>query len=99
MTNQYREEELCEACGVSAEMGFTIKEGDEVAQVSLFSESWQDLSAEMDKYIELAKSVNPNVSIELSELTAETKEYHANLKFEVSAEKIIFDLKSRSLSR
>ncbi len=43
MTNQcYVEDEVCEACGVAGEMGFIIKEGDEVAEVTIFATE-QDL--------------------------------------------------------
>lgn len=91
--------ELCEACGCSAEVGFIIKEGDEVAEVSLFAESKQELELELNKYISLAKTVNSNVHYEVSALTEETKDLHARFKFDVSAEKLIFELKCRTLSR
>ncbi|ORT50950.1 hypothetical protein ST37_06015 [Vibrio sp. qd031] len=99
MTEQYQDAELCEACGCSAEVGFMIKEGDEVSQVSLFSGSAETLKAEFDKYLALAKSINQNVQFEASNIDADTTEMHVNFKFEVTAEKLIFDLKSRTLSR
>ncbi len=93
------ENEPCEACGCSAEVGFIIKEGDEVAEVSLFGESKAELESEFEKYASLARSVNQKVELEISTLTDDSKELHARIKFEVSAEKLIFELKSRSISR
>lgn len=93
------ENELCEACGCSAEVGFIIKEGDEVAEVSLFAESKSELEQEIQKYISLAKEVNSAAEYDISALTEESKELHARFKFDVSAEKLIFELKCRSLSR
>lgn len=95
---QQEESQLCEACGCSAEVGFIIKEGDEVAEVSLFAESKQQLEQAFEQYVSLAKSVNSDVQFEVSALTEESKELHARFRFEVSAEKLIFELKSRSIS-
>ncbi len=98
-TDYKTENELCDACGVAAEMGFVIGEGDEIAEVSLFSDSKASLEQELSKYIELAKQVCRNVEYEVTPLDESSKELHARFKFEVSAEKLIFELKSRSLSR
>ncbi|PWI32294.1 hypothetical protein DI392_16620 [Vibrio albus] len=91
------ENEVCEACGCSAEMGFIIKEGDDVAEVSLFGENKSQLEAELQNYVVLAKEVNSNVEFEVNPLADDAKELHARFKFEVSAEKLIFELKTRSL--
>ncbi|WED24334.1 DUF406 family protein [Vibrio sp. JC009] len=93
------ENEICEACGVSAEMGFIIKEGDDVAEVSLFAESKEALLAEFAKYEALAKEVNSDAQIEVGALDDDAKELHARIKFDVSAEKLIYELKTRSLAR
>ena len=45
------ENEICEACGVSAEMGYVIGAGDEVAEVSLFGDSKELLEKEFAKYV------------------------------------------------
>lgn len=99
MSNTYEEPTVCDACGVAGEMGFIIKEGDDVAEVQLFGESQAQLQAEIQKYIDLAKSVSEKVEFEVSELGEESKELTARFKFEVSAEKLIFELKTRSLGR
>lgn len=99
MSNTYKDEEVCEACGVSGEMGFIIKEGDDVAEVQLFSDSKAQLELEIQKYVDLAKSVSSEVQCDIAPLADDAKELHARFKFEVSAEKLIFELKTRTLSR
>jgi len=92
-------EQVCEACGCAGEMGFIIKEGDDVAEVTIFATGKALLEAELNKYIELAKQVCTAVEYEVSPFTEESTELTARFKFEVSAEKLIFELKTRSLSR
>ncbi|CAM2900751.1 YfcZ/YiiS family protein [Vibrio rarus] len=99
MSRVIKEPEVCEACGVAGEMGFIINEGDEVSEVSLFSSTKEAVEAEFEKYVELAKTVNSAVEHSFEIVENEQFELHAKLKFEVSAEKLIFDLKSRTLSR
>jgi uncharacterized protein YfcZ (UPF0381/DUF406 family) len=99
MSNTYEEPTVCDACGVSGEMGFIIKEGDDVAEVQLFGHSTAQLQTEIQNYIDLAKTVSKNVEFEVSELDEDSKELTARFKFEVSAEKLIFELKTRSLRR
>ncbi|MCL9773878.1 YfcZ/YiiS family protein [Vibrio methylphosphonaticus] len=99
MSNTYKEEAVCDACGVSGEMGFIIKEGDDVAEVQLFAESKALLEQEIQKYIDLAQSVSKEVQYDISALEEDSTELQARFKFEVSAEKLIFELKTRSISR
>ncbi|GAM68095.1 hypothetical protein JCM19236_2250 [Vibrio sp. JCM 19236] len=54
MSQQYKEPEVCEACGVAGEMGFVINEGNEVSEVSLFASSKEAVEAEFEKYLALA---------------------------------------------
>ncbi|MEF1231482.1 DUF406 family protein, partial [Vibrio fortis] len=49
--------------------------------------------------IDLAKQVSSSVEFESTELTEESNELRTRFKFEVSAEKIIFELKTRSIAR
>lgn len=93
---------VCEACGCAGEMGFIIKEGDEIAEVSIFAANKTLLDAELTKYIELAKQISTEISYNVEYQGAsseEVTELKAYFKFEVSAEKLIFELKSRSLNR
>ncbi|ASU23851.1 hypothetical protein CCZ37_14800 [Vibrio qinghaiensis] len=91
--------QVCEACGCAGEIGFIIKEGDEVAEVMVMAPNKAQLAAEFEKYLALAKQVSDNVEFEVSPLDDNSTELHARFKFEVSAEKLIFELKSRSLAR
>lgn len=97
MTNETQEYQTCEACGVSAEMGFIIKEGDDVAEVKIFGGNKAALESELDKYLALAKEVNANFKHEVSPLSEESTELTARIQFECSAEKLIYELKTRSL--
>jgi uncharacterized protein YfcZ (UPF0381/DUF406 family) len=99
MNNEEQEFQPCDACGVSAEVGFIIKEGDDVAEVSIFAQSKVALENEFNNYLALAKEVNDNFEYQTSELTEESTELTARIKFECSAEKLIFELKSRSLAK
>ncbi|MGF1875264.1 YfcZ/YiiS family protein [Photobacterium frigidiphilum] len=99
MNNEEQEFQPCDACGVSAEVGFIIKEGDDVAEVSIFAQSKVALENELNNYLALAKEVNANFEYQASELTEESTELTARIKFECSAEKLIFELKSRSLAK
>ena len=90
MTARVEENTVCEACGCAGEMGFIIKEGDDVAEVSIFADSKAALEAELQLYVNLAKSVNNDMEFEVSPLTDESKELNARFKFDVSAEKLIF---------
>ena len=91
--------QVCEACGCAGEIGFIIKEGDEVAEVMVMAPNKIQLEAEFEKYLALAQQVSGNVEYEASPIDENSTELHARFKFEVSAEKLIFELKSRSLAR
>lgn len=95
----YVENEVCEACGCAGEVGYIIKEGDETAEVIIKANTKAQFEGVLAQYVELAKQVNANVTYEVDPITDSTKELHARFKFDVSAEKIIFELKSRSLAR
>ncbi|KMV30079.1 hypothetical protein AB733_14265 [Photobacterium swingsii] len=93
------EYQACEACGVSAEMGFVIKENDDVAEVKIFANGKTALLAEFSNYLALAKEVNTNFKHETTPLSEESQELTARIEFECSAEKLIFELRSRSLAK
>ncbi|MCE0495334.1 YfcZ/YiiS family protein [Vibrio salinus] len=95
----YVENDVCEACGCAGEMGYVIKEGDDVAEVTITGKDKAALEQEFERYLSLAKQVNPAVQFEKSPVNDDATELTANFTFEVSAEKLIFELKSRSLAR
>lgn len=92
--------QVCDACGVTAEMGFVISEGDDTAEVIIFASNPEDAIAEFQSYALLAKEVNANV---IHDFNADVEfafdPLKANFKFECSAEKLIFELRSRSLAK
>lgn len=94
------ENQVCDACGVTAEMGYIILEGDDVAEISIFAQDKSVALAEFQQYLHLAKQVNKNVVHDLDENTAfSLNPLTVKLKFECSAEKLIFELRSRSLAK
>ncbi|AZL86727.1 MULTISPECIES: YfcZ/YiiS family protein [Aliivibrio] len=98
MSSDVEQNVPCDACGCSAEMGFIIKEGDDVAEVSIFADNKSQLNAEFANYLTLAKEVCAEVKTDI-EITENEKELHARLQFSCSAEKLIYELKTRSLRR
>lgn len=60
------ENEVCEACGCAGEIGFIIREGDDVAEVSLFGSDKAHLEGKLAEYISLAKQVCANVEYEVA---------------------------------
>ncbi len=92
------EYQVCDACGVTAEMGFVISEGDDVAEVAIFANSKEMALAEFQRYLTLAQTVNEKVIHDLNEAHDFALEpLNIKFKFECSAEKLIFELKSRSI--
>lgn len=96
--SQQDEYQVCDACGVTAEMGFMINEGDDVADVTIFAASKEAAMIEFQRYLSLAKEVNVNVIHNLNEnAELDLNPLVIKFKFECSAEKLIFELKSRSI--
>ncbi|MBD1558763.1 DUF406 family protein [Vibrio sp. S9_S30] len=98
MTTKAEDNQVCEACGCSAEMGFIIKEGDDVANISLFGRDFAALESELNKYIDLANTVSNEVKYESQRLEDEAG-IETRFQFTCSAEKLIFELKTRTLAR
>lgn len=98
MSSEVEQNVPCDACGCSAEMGFIIKEGDDVAEVSIFADNKAQLETEFTNYLALAKEVCDSVE-HSTKISEDEKELHARLKFSCSAEKLIYELKTRSLRR
>ena len=93
------ENEVCEACGCSAEMGFIIKEGDDVADVHIQGPNKATLITHLEPYLALAKRVNEKFEYQVEDMTDDATQLTAHIRFECSAEKLIFELQSRSLNR
>lgn len=97
---KYEESTVCDACGVTAEMGYIIGEGDDVAEVSIFAHDRESALTEFHAYHQLAMGVSSNVQHDLNlDSDFDFASLTVKFKFEYSAEKIIFELRSRSLAK
>lgn len=92
-------QEVCEACGCAGEIGFIIQEGDEVALLEINAANKAALEVEFAKYLELAKQVTSEVEHEVQPMEDDATLLQARFKFTCSAEKLIFELKTRTLAR
>lgn len=99
MSQDISNNDVCEACGCAGEIGFIIKEGDDVAEVTVYGNSKALIETCFANSTYFAKQVSSNVEFEVTEMVEDSTELQARFKFEVSAEKIIFELKTRSLAR
>lgn len=99
MNIEKEEYQVCEACGVSGELGFIIKENDDTADVQIFAQGKVALEVELANYLALAKEVNANYKVETTPVDENSTELTARIQFECSAEKLIFELRSRSLAK
>lgn len=95
---QYKDPEVCEACGVAGEMGYVIGDDDLVATVTIHAINGQAIREQFQKYLDVADKVASEFTYESSVIEEDTTEMTAKLKFDVSAEKIIFELQTRSLN-
>ncbi|WBA16413.1 DUF406 family protein [Salinivibrio proteolyticus] len=90
--------DACDACGVSAEIGYIISEGDEVAEVTIHADSVEAMLARFEQYLSLAQSINPAVKHDFNAEQISGDSAHIKMQFECSAEKLIFELRSRGLN-
>lgn len=90
--------EVCEACGVAGEMGFIIGAGDETATLTITGADFSTAKSKQAEYLKIAQEINPNVTYE-EKFNDDTLTLNVNIHFEVSAEKIIFELKTRHLNQ
>ncbi len=91
-------DDICEACGVLAEVGTIIKDGDDVVVIPVEGDNEADARARQERYIEIAKQACADVQVN-SELqqAAEGVVLNTTLKFTCTAEKMIFEMRARSV--
>ena len=93
-----KENEICETCcSMAGEIGFVIKQGDEVSDITISGDVYEEMKARLQEYIIIAQDINKNVILE-EVFNGKTNKLSARLFFEASAEKIIFELKTRHLN-
>ena len=98
MSVQEQVQETCEACGCVAEIGSIINEGDD--QVTLTVEAADAASAEarLEKFVELARSIYSDVVVAKEiQTTTDGVVLNCSLTFSCTAEKIIFEMRSRAI--
>lgn len=91
-------QEACEACGCYAEIGTVINEGDDAVLMPIEGDNEADARARLTQYEALAKEVCADVQVS-SELAPQAAGVVLNtvFKFTCTAEKLIFELRARTL--
>ncbi|BEE01542.1 YfcZ/YiiS family protein [Aeromonas dhakensis] len=90
--------ETCDSCGCFAEIGTIIGEGDDVMELVIEAAEEADARAKLAAYEALAKQVTAEAksSSELSQ-GASGVILKARLQFTCTAEKLIFEMRARSI--
>ncbi|MDQ1886404.1 YfcZ/YiiS family protein [Aeromonas salmonicida] len=90
--------ETCDSCGCFAEIGTIIGEGDDLMELVIEAATEVDARAKLAAYEALAKQVTAEamISSELSQGTSGVI-LKARLQFTCTAEKLIFELRARSI--
>lgn len=91
-------DEVCEACGVIAEVGTIIHEGDDVVVIPVEGDNETDAAERQARYVAVAKEVCPDVQVS-SELqqVEDGVVLNTTLQFTCTAEKMIFEMRARSV--
>jgi uncharacterized protein (TIGR00743 family) len=98
MSVEDKVQETCDSCGCFAEIGTIIGEGDDVMDLVIEAAVEADARAKLAAYEALAKQVTAEASIS-SELSqgANGVILKARLQFTCTAEKLIFEMRARSI--
>ena len=88
--------ETCDSCGCFAEIGTIIGEGDDVMELVIEAAAEADAREKFAAYEALAKQVTAKSSSELSR-GPDGVILKARLQFTCTAEKLIFEMRARSL--
>ncbi len=91
-------QETCEACGCVAEIGTVINEGDDTLNFTIDSDDAASAEARLAKYEALAREIYPEVTIakQASDVAGRFTLAVA-LQFSCTAEKLIFEMRSRAI--
>ena len=98
MSVQEQVQETCEACGCVAEIGTIINEGDDTVKLSVEAENEASALARLEQFTALAREICDEVAVAHETLTvAAGVQVNASLTFSCTAEKIIFEMRSRAI--
>ena len=91
-------DEVCEACGCLAEVGTIIRDGDDVVSIPVEGDTEAEAQALQARYVDVARQVCADVQI-TSELQTVEDGVVLNtvLQFTCTAEKMIFEMRARSV--
>ena len=98
MSVQEQVQETCEACGCVAEIGSIINEGDDQVTLTVEAADAASAEAQLEKFVELARSIYSDVVVaKETQTTAGGVVLNCALTFSCTAEKIIFEMRSRAI--
>jgi len=96
--NTTQEADVCEACGTIVELGSVIAEDDTVLVLPFTGPDKTSVEALADKYITAAKNRFETVEVSVTfEEVNNAIESKVSLKFECTAEKLIFEMGMSSI--
>lgn len=98
MSVQEQVQETCEACGCVAEIGSIINEGDDLITLTVEAADAASAEARLDKFVELARAIYSDVVVAKEmQATTDGVVLNCSLTFSCTAEKIIFEMRSRAI--
>ena len=98
MSVQEQVQETCEACGCVAEIGTIINEGDDTVKLSVEAENEASALARLEQFTALAREICDEVTVaHETQSDAGGVQVNASLTFSCTAEKIIFEMRSRAI--
>lgn len=86
----------CTECGATAEIGTVIVAGDDVLDSSISAETPENVKNLFDKYLALAQSITDELEYTVQD-SNEGKTKNFRFKFGCTAEKMIFEMRVRSI--
>ena len=91
-------EETCEACGCVAEIGTLINEGDDQLTLDVTAASLAEAHARVARFVELAKAIAADVKVaQQVQEQGDQAVVTLQLTFGCTAEKLIFEMRSRAI--
>ncbi|WP_150137620.1 DUF406 family protein [Candidatus Enterovibrio escicola] len=89
--------QIDDGCDVTTQMGYLIREGNDTIEVNIIEKDKKVAMAKFQSYLTMAREVNANVDYILDKDVKHLEnKLTLRLKFECSAEKLIFELLTRS---
>ena len=98
MSVQEQVQETCEACGCVAEIGSIINEGDDTVRFSIEADNEAAALARLEQFSALAQQIYSDVTVSHETRAVDNGVLMmCTLVFSCTAEKIIFEMRSRAI--